>query len=73
MLDRLATIKGRCSPDNLAEWSANEHAAWRAAVNADPLLPAELLPPGYLGRKAWRQRLATHAEAARLAAATASK
>ena len=66
ILDRLATIKDQCSREALAGWSASEHAAWRTAVATDPLLPAELLPSGYLGRKAWRRRLATLADAARL-------
>lgn len=66
ILDRLATLKDRCSKDALAEWSANECAAWRSAVTADPLLPAELLPSGYIGRKAWRRRLAVLADAARI-------
>lgn len=37
-------------------WSARENNAWLKAVGEDPLLPAELLPRGYLGRKAWNKR-----------------
>ena len=37
-------------------WAAREREAWLSAVTLDPLLPQPLLPPGYLGREAWRQR-----------------
>ncbi|MCC5839471.1 MAG: hypothetical protein JJT96_05035 [Opitutales bacterium] len=37
-------------------WSRRENNAWLTAVSEDPLLPAELLPRGYLGRKAWNKR-----------------
>lgn len=33
-----------------------QHLAWMHAVKLDPLLPADLLPQDYLGRKAWSQR-----------------
>lgn len=40
----------------LLDWSTRENKAWLDAVGEDPLLPAELLPKGYLGRKAWAAR-----------------
>ncbi|MCC5841048.1 MAG: hypothetical protein JJT96_13105 [Opitutales bacterium] len=40
----------------LLEWSTRENNAWLEAIGDDPLLPAELLPKDYLGRKAWEQR-----------------
>ncbi|MBM3888112.1 MAG: hypothetical protein FJ388_03195 [Verrucomicrobia bacterium] len=46
-------------------WAAEERAAWLAAVMTDPLLPERLLPPGYLGRRAWQRRVAVLREAGR--------
>ncbi|MBU6400452.1 MAG: hypothetical protein KGS61_09055 [Verrucomicrobia bacterium] len=40
----------------LLRWAAIERETWLDAVGRDPLLPERLLPPGYLGQKAWRQR-----------------
>ena len=40
------------------QWAGRERSAWLAAVMADPLLPKKLLPPGYMGRPAWRARAA---------------
>ncbi len=37
-------------------WVATERAGWLAAMDRDPLLPERILPPGYLGREAWRRR-----------------
>ncbi|MHB8521431.1 MAG: hypothetical protein ACYDH9_11835 [Limisphaerales bacterium] len=45
-------------------WAREEHQAWDTAVGLDPLLPACLLPPGYLGRKAVQKRRDTLAQAA---------
>jgi DNA-binding transcriptional regulator PaaX len=41
----------------LQSWAADERAAWHAAVEIDPLLPKRLLPPDYLGCRAWQQRI----------------
>jgi len=41
----------------LQRWAAEERAAWHAAVESDPLLPRRLLPPDYLGCRAWQQRI----------------
>ena len=41
----------------LQRWAAEERAAWHAAVRTDPLLPKRLLPPDYLGCRAWQQRI----------------
>jgi phenylacetic acid degradation operon negative regulatory protein len=43
-------------PAQFRLWLAAERAAWLRAVGSDPFLPAALLPPGYLGREAWKQR-----------------
>lgn len=45
------------SGPSLVEWGRRENAAWRAAVDNDPLLPAELLPPDYRGRDTLQARL----------------
>lgn len=39
-------------------WAQRERTAWKRAFVLDPLLPAPLLPAGYLGRKAWEERWA---------------
>ena len=41
----------------LLRWAGVERAAWLEAVTIDPLLPASLLPGGYLGRQAWQRRV----------------
>lgn len=42
----------------LLDWGRREREAWRDAMRDDPLLPERILPGGYLGRKAWRKRVA---------------
>jgi len=37
-------------------WMRAERTAWAEVMKRDPLLPERLLPRGYLGRKAWRER-----------------
>ena len=44
-------------------WAAAEREAWINAVTHDPLLPARLLPTGYLGQDIWRRRHAALGEA----------
>ena len=51
----------------LIEWARRENAAWRAALEIDPLLPAALLPPGYLGAEAFQRRRRVFANLARAA------
>ncbi len=38
------------------DWLAEERALWTVALDLDPLLPSALLPKGYLGKKAFRNR-----------------
>ena len=45
-------------------WIRRERAAWIDAVQPDPLLPERLLPPDYLGKRAWRARLEMFKDAA---------
>ncbi len=51
--------KKAASREVLLDWGIEENAAWLDAVRNDPLLPTDLLPPGYAGRTAWEQRLRT--------------
>jgi len=49
-------IKTAGDADALVRWTRAERTAWAEVMEWDPLLPERLLPPGYLGRKAWRER-----------------
>jgi DNA-binding transcriptional regulator PaaX len=40
----------------MLRWAAEEHAAWLHAVTNDPLLPETILPPDYLGKRAWQHK-----------------
>ncbi len=40
----------------LAEWAKRDHQLWTRCLASDPLLPQELLPPGYRGPNAWKAR-----------------
>jgi DNA-binding transcriptional regulator PaaX len=67
ILKRFPEVSRQNTRDALANWTAEENAASRAAIQLDPLLPSELLPKNYLGRKVWKKRGKTLAAAARLA------
>ena len=43
-------------------WLEREHRAWRQIALRDPFLPGALLPKAYVGRTAWKERLAALAE-----------
>lgn len=49
----------------LLRWATAEREAWLNAVTNDPLLPKRILPSGYLGQHAWRQRVAVLRDAGR--------
>lgn len=66
-LERFIQVARSNTRDSLAQWTASENAASRAALRMDPLLPSELLPKQYIGRKVWKIRSKILAEAARLA------
>ncbi len=68
VMDRFESVKKGRTREELDQWTVEERAAWQAVLAADPLLPAELLPNGYPGRRAWRRRKAVFAQAAQLAA-----
>jgi len=66
-LDLFTQVARNNTKDSLAQWTAAENAASRAALQMDPLLPSELLPKHYIGRKIWKTRSKVLAQAARLA------
>ncbi|MEX1048402.1 MAG: PaaX family transcriptional regulator C-terminal domain-containing protein [Akkermansiaceae bacterium] len=66
-LDRFPQVARNKSRGSLAEWTASENAASRGVLRIDPLLPSELLPKKYTGRKVWKNRRKILAEAALLA------
>lgn len=47
-------------------WCKRELAAWKHAISIDPLLPSGLLPDGYLGQTAWKERLSAMRAAGKL-------
>ncbi|MGD0206407.1 MAG: hypothetical protein ABSC89_02210 [Verrucomicrobiota bacterium] len=51
------SLRNNAAARALQRWSAEERAAWHAAVEIDPLLPKRLLPPDYLGCQAWQRRI----------------
>lgn len=51
------SLRDNAAARALQRWAADERAAWHAAVEIDPLLPKRLLPPDYLGCRAWEQRI----------------
>lgn len=72
ILERFPQVARRNTRESLADWTAVENAASRACLRTDPLLPAQLLPKNYVGRKIWDQRQKVLADAARLAASLRS-
>ena len=71
VLERFPGIAKKHTRDALAAWTEAEHRATREAMAKDPLLPAELLPKQYMGRKVWKKRKKVLAEAAQLAVSLA--
>ncbi|NLT70920.1 MAG: hypothetical protein GXX91_09525 [Verrucomicrobiaceae bacterium] len=68
VLDRFESEARGGTKEDLEQWTAEESAAWKTVIAVDPLLPAELLPKTYAGRRTWRRRKSILAEAALLAA-----
>jgi phenylacetic acid degradation operon negative regulatory protein len=62
-------IPMKARPAAARTWVGQEHALWTRAVGYDPLLPDELLPHGYLGKKAWQARRRLLKKAAPMAVA----
>lgn len=67
-LDQFQNQTREPTRQELDEWTARENSIWRAAIDSDPLIPGELHPSGYLGRRAWDHRQSVLAQAAHLAA-----
>ena len=51
------TLRTETTSKALLRWASEERAAWLDAVTGDPLLPQRILPPSYLGQRAWRRRM----------------
>jgi phenylacetic acid degradation operon negative regulatory protein len=64
VLSQFPAVAEKGTRDALADWTAAENAASRAARRIDPLLPAELLPKAYIGRNVWKFRNQVLADAA---------
>lgn len=56
-------LRDQTSASAFHRWLQAEREAWLDAIGRDPLLPDELLPPDYLGRVSWQERLAAMAQA----------
>jgi phenylacetic acid degradation operon negative regulatory protein len=67
VMERFPELQSDAGINELKDWAAEENTAWLAAVQSDPLLPASLLPKGYLGRRAWKRRKTVLAAAGALA------
>ncbi len=50
-------LVGEGAAKALLRWGRAEREAWMAGFTIDPLLPSCLLPAGYLGQKAWKERV----------------
>jgi DNA-binding transcriptional regulator PaaX len=50
------SLRSEAAASALHRWAAAEHEAWLNAVTKDPLLPQQILPSGYLGKRAWQRR-----------------
>ncbi len=60
------TLDHEAAAKRLRRWAERERMAWLEAVTDDPLLPHCLLPYGYMGKRAWRQRVTVLSKAGRL-------
>jgi len=50
-------VSNEAEARSLRAWADTEQKGWWEAIHSDPLLPERILPPGYLGREAWRRRI----------------
>ena len=60
-----AALRNEATANALLSWATVERAAWLQAVTRDPLLPQRILPPDYLGQRAWRRRVEVLRQAGR--------
>ena len=63
---------GRFEASRWRKWIEQELQAWRRICVSDPFLPEVLLPAGYPGQKAWRQRVQIYGEIGRALAESMS-
>ena len=49
-------LQSKAAAKAFQHWAAAEREAWLNAVTNDPLLPERILPPDYLGQRAWKRR-----------------
>ena len=68
-----AGIPAKVRPAAARDWVGREQSLWSRAVRFDPLLPEELLPRGYLGKKAWQAHRRLLKKAAPMAIALKAK
>ncbi|MEX2578434.1 MAG: hypothetical protein WD342_05190 [Verrucomicrobiales bacterium] len=73
VLDGFSEVANAGTRERLDRWTAEERVAWQTVLAADPLLPRELLPITYLGRKVWKRRKKILADAARLSASLSAE
>jgi phenylacetic acid degradation operon negative regulatory protein len=66
VLSGLKAFAKSATREEFADWGVKEIAAWRKAIAADPLLPEELRPKGYLGKKAVELRGKSQSQAAEI-------
>ena len=50
------SLRNEAAASALQRWAAAEYEAWLNAVTKDPLLPQQILPSSYLGKRAWQRR-----------------
>lgn len=55
-IQHLSQHRGGWIPADADRFIAEEKRLWEIALKHDPLLPKQLVPSGYLGKKAWRLR-----------------
>lgn len=58
-------VRDEAAAKALQRWAAAERESWLESVTNDPLLPARILPPDYLGQKAWQRRVGVLRDASR--------
>ncbi len=68
VLGQLPQSKGKdeTGPAGLRRWAQLEKSTWQAVIAVDPFLPNALLPPDYMGKKVWRERMRVLAKAGRM-------